>query len=297
MGPYAAGVTSAPPQPSALHHEHVEDEPWTKCTMRCGLIAKKIGIQPMWTRDGQVFISTLLHVSDNRVVRYLTPEQLNDQDSIRYRWKNNKKLQYGGLVVGADQDDPRKFTKEYSNLFANAGLLPMRRMARFIISPSTAPPLGTWLRATHFQIDDTIDVFGVSIERGFQGVMKRWGFHGMPATHGVTKSHRRPGCIGSGCAKARVWPGQKMPGHMGGDNCGARGLTIVRINTKYDVIYVRGQNIPGDIGSYVLLYDTVLPTKRRAEAPKLYSEEEREQLPEDLFHPNVHVMSEPTITF
>lgn len=48
-----------------------------------------------------------------------------------------------------------------------------------------------------------------SVSRGFQGVMKRWGFKGMPATHGVTKTHRRPGNIGSGGAKARVWPGQK----------------------------------------------------------------------------------------
>lgn len=51
--------------------------------------------------------------------------------------------------------------------------------------------------------------------RGFEGVMKRHGFKGMPATHGVTKTHRRPGNIGSGGTKARVWPGQKMPGHMG----------------------------------------------------------------------------------
>lgn len=47
------------------------------------------------------------------------------------------------------------------------------------------------------------------LDRGFQGVMKRWGFKGMPATHGVTKTHRRPGNIGAGGAKARVWPGQK----------------------------------------------------------------------------------------
>lgn len=54
-----------------------------------------------------------------------------------------------------------------------------------------------------------------SIDRGFQGVMKRWGFKGMPASHGVTKTHRRPGNIGAGGEKARVWPGTKMPGHMG----------------------------------------------------------------------------------
>jgi large subunit ribosomal protein L3 len=53
------------------------------------------------------------------------------------------------------------------------------------------------------------------VDRGFQGVMKRWGFHGMPASHGVTKTHRRPGNIGSGSHKARVLPGTKLPGHMG----------------------------------------------------------------------------------
>lgn len=53
------------------------------------------------------------------------------------------------------------------------------------------------------------------IDRGFQGVMKRWGFHGMPASHGQTKTHRRPGNIGAGNYKDRVMPGTKMPGHMG----------------------------------------------------------------------------------
>ena len=54
--------------------------------------------------------------------------------------------------------------------------------------------------------------------------MKRWGFAGMPATRGVTKSHRRPGHVGSGCDKSRVWPGQKMPGWVGGGYTWLRGL-------------------------------------------------------------------------
>lgn len=58
-------------------------------------------------------------------------------------------------------------------------------------------------------------IYYFSIDRGFQGVIKRWGFKGMPASHGVTKTHRRPGNIGAGGNKARVWPGTKMPGHMG----------------------------------------------------------------------------------
>lgn len=64
------------------------------------------------------------------------------------------------------------------------------------------------------------------IDRGYQGVMKRWGFKGMPASHGVTKSHRRGGTIGSGGEKARVIPGQKMPGHMGRERRILRGLKV-----------------------------------------------------------------------
>ena len=70
------------------------------------------------------------------------------------------------------------------------------------------------------------------MRRGFQGVMKRWGFAGMPAGHGVTKSHRRPGCIGSGRDKGRVWPGQKMPGHVGGN----KGRNVYPMKTQYDWI-------------------------------------------------------------
>ena len=87
-----------------------------------------------------------------------------------------------------------------------------------------------------------------SIRRGFQGVIKRWGFSGQPTgvKHGVTKSHRRPGCIGSGRDKSRVWPRQKMPGHMGGDRVWQCGLKILRINYDEDVLYIKGDAVPGE---------------------------------------------------
>ncbi len=73
--------------------------------------------------------------------------------------------------------------------------------------------------------------------------------------HGVTKSHRRPGCIGSGRKKSRVWPGQKMPGHVGGDFRRMLGLKIVRINYKHNVLYIKGQGIPGEPGEMVKVFD------------------------------------------
>ena len=92
--------------------------------------------------------------------------------------------------------------------------------------------------------------------------MKRWGFKGMGSdVRGVTKSHRRPGCIGSGRDKSRVWPGQKLPGHMGGNFRIFRGLEILRINYEENVIYLKGQAVPGENGEFVYLYDTKLKNK------------------------------------
>lgn len=107
------------------------------------------------------------------------------------------------------------------------------------------------------------------IDRGFQGVMKRWGFKGMPASHGVTKTHRRPGNVGSGGEKARIWPGQKMPGHMGNRYRINRGLKIWRINTKNNVMWVSGLSIPGETNSMVYIFDTALPLKRKIISPAL----------------------------
>lgn len=83
----------------------------------------------------------------------------------------------------------------------------------------------------------------------------------MPKAHGVTKSHRRPGCIGSGRDKSRVWPGQKLPGHVGNKVVRIVGLRVVRVNHKHNVIYVLGQSIPGENGEFVKLFDSKLCTK------------------------------------
>lgn len=86
----------------------------------------------------------------------------------------------------------------------------------------------------------------IRIDRGFQGVMKRWGFKGMPASHGVTKTHRRPGNIGSGGGKARVMPGTKMPGHMGNRWRIQKG---VQVRYKISLIH---EYIQGDIRKIVI---------------------------------------------
>lgn len=137
------------------------------------------------------------------------------------------------------------------------------------------------------------------IDRGFQGVMKRHGFSGMPASHGVTKTHRRGGNIGGGGEKGRVWPGTKMPGHMGNRYRVAKGLTVLRVNTKYNVLWVSGQAIPGETNSVVYVFDTKLPLRKATEPVPFptFLGPPRDDEPEDLFHTSVHSFTDPTIVY
>lgn len=127
--------------------------------------------------------------------------------------------------------------------------------------------------------------------------MKRHGFKGMPASHGVTKTHRRGGNIGGGGEKARVWPGTKMPGHMGNRFRILRGLEILRINTKHNVLFVIGQAIPGETNSIVTIYDTLLPRRKPAALKFPTHLSSDEALPENIYTEGIHAFSDPTIEF
>lgn len=127
--------------------------------------------------------------------------------------------------------------------------------------------------------------------------MKRWGFKGQPATHGQTKTHRRPGSLSSGRQKG-VWKGRKMPGYMGRQWRTIRGLKIWRINTELNVLWVSGYCIPGNVNDYVYIYDTVLPLrqpKTPLHFPTFTGDES--QLPEDIYDEEVHQFSDPTIFY
>lgn len=142
-------------------------------------------------------------------------------------------------------------------------------------------------------------LFRLRVDRGFQGVCKRWGFKGMPASHGVTKTHRRGGNIGSGGTKARVMPGTKMPGHMGNRWRVSRGLKIWRINTKYNVMWVTGSGIAGETNGMCYVFDTMLPRRRPSIRPPFptASAAEAAELPENVWDEELHDFRAPTIAF
>lgn len=281
---------------SLLKAEEQTNVEWTPQVRRTGLLARKIGQYPLWLKDGTRIRTTLLHIVDNHVIKYIPPEEYVPSHKPNVR--NAKK--FGCLLVGAESTDPSLLTKEYCGLFKDSGVMPKKNLARFLVTPDAAINPGTRLDVTHFRVGDTIDVRGKTVDHGFQGVVKRHGFKGMPASHGVTKTHRRPGNIGGGGEKGRVWPGTKLPGHMGNRYRIAKGLKIWRINTKYNVMWVQGSAIPGSTNGLVYIYDTVLPLRRPREngppVPTNFKSEE-EGLPENIWFEDVHNFKDPTITF
>ncbi|XP_065353618.1 large ribosomal subunit protein uL3m [Cloeon dipterum] len=294
------GVETLDLSRSLLKQEPVVSGEWSPGIRRTGLIARKIGVYPMWMKDGKKVATTLLQVVDNYVIKYIPPEEYQASRKAPRRYKNEGK--WGCLVVGAECCDPQKFTKEYCGLFKDSGVAPTKILSRFLVSPEAAIQPGTSLSPLHFKVGDHIDVFGRTKERGFQGVMKRWGFKGMPATHGVTKTHRRGGNIGQGGNKGRVFPGTKMPGWMGGRRRTLRGCQILRINTKFNVIFVKGQSVPGGQNSVVFLHDTLLPLKWRKTSPEAFPTyfphlQEGDSLPVDIYHESVHNFADPSIMY
>lgn len=99
-------------------------------TRRCGLIARKIGIMPMWMNDGKKIVTTMLQVDDNHVIRYYGPEEYNPAQMPNV--KNLKKM--GCVLVGAGSADPSSFTKEYCGLFKDSGVIPKRILGRFFVT-------------------------------------------------------------------------------------------------------------------------------------------------------------------
>ncbi|XP_076749434.1 mitochondrial ribosomal protein L3 [Xylocopa sonorina] len=271
---------------------------WTGRSKRVGLIGRKIGVYPMWLKNGKKVLTTLIQIVDNEVVKYIPPEEYK---SVVQKRPNQVKEKHGCIVLGAVNIDPQRLTKEYYAIFSAAGITPKQTLMRFIVSPNAALQPGTVLNAVHFKPGEFIDIRGKTVDRGFQGVMKRWGFKGMPASHGTTKTHRRPGNIGSGGGLARVRPGTKMPGHMGNRWRILRGVKILRINTKYNVIWVLAQNIPGETNTMCYLYDTILPLKksRSSHFPTYIPDENANasELPENLYADDVHPFSDSSIVF
>jgi len=272
---------------------------WAPKSQRCGLIGKKLGSYPLWLKDGRAILTTLLQICDNHVIKYVPYAEL-----VKNLPERNLRIRYvgkprGQLIVGADGADPRLFTKEYAAMFSAVGLLPKRKLTRFLVTDNAVLSPGTPLHATHFRPGDRLDIAGYTRDQGFQGVLVRHHFKGMPAQNGVTKSHRRPGYIGFG--GTRVMKGKKLPGHEGFEWRCLRGVEIMRVDSAHNCIWINGR-IMGAVGDYLNLYDSGLHHNRYRDPsdhppfPTHYPAEDPVEHV-DWHHPRLHNMRDESIEF
>ncbi|XP_038652493.1 39S ribosomal protein L3, mitochondrial [Scyliorhinus canicula] len=266
----------------------LKDEPWPRLpwepgTRRVGLVAVKLGMMPLWTKSGDKHAVTLLQVQDCHVVSCTSKEGYDGKKSA--------------LTVGGKNTSPFNKPESLMEKYRLAGIPPKQKITVFRVSENAIIKPGTPLYAAHFRPGQYVDVTAKTIGKGFQGVMKRWGFKGQPATHGQTKTHRRPGASGPGGDPARVFPGKKMPGKMGNIYRTSYGLKVWRVNTKENILYVHG-SVPGHKNCFVKVNDTALPThqedNKNPPFPTYFADGD-DELPDDLFDDAVFQFTAPSI--
>lgn len=166
---------------------------------------------------------------------------------------------YNAVQVGAGLRQPRNVSKAMLGHFARATVFPKSRITEFrTLHPPTVEdlPLGSILGADHFQVGQYVDIRSVSKGKGFAGVMKRYGFKGLRASHGVSISHRAAGSMGQSQDPGRVLPGKKMAGRMGGHRVTVQNVKVIEVDAVAGTVMVKGP-VPGPKNSWIMVQDAI----------------------------------------
>jgi large subunit ribosomal protein L3 len=159
---------------------------------------------------------------------------------------------YSAVQMAFGAIDPRKVTKPLTGHFAKAGVSPRRHVVELRTDDAADYTLGQEVTAETFASGQHVDVVGTSKGKGFAGVMKRHGFKGLGAGHGVQRKHRSPGSIGACATPARVFKGIRMAGRMGAVRTTTTNLTIHAVDAAQGLILIKGA-VPGPRGGLLLV--------------------------------------------
>src|SRR5213075_2616136 len=208
--------------------------------MRTGLIAQKLGMSRVFTDDGNHVAVTVLRIEQCQVVAQRTAERDG----------------YTAVQLGVGAAKVKNVTKPQRGHFAKAKVEPKARLVEFRVSDDALVDVGAEITVAHFVPGQRVDVTGTSIGKGFAGGMKRWNFHGLRATHGVSISHRSIGSTGGRQDPGKTFKKKKMPGHMGVDRITTLSLRVVQTDVARGLILVEGA-VPGSKGGWIAVRDAV----------------------------------------
>jgi len=205
-----------------------------------GLLGKKLGMTQAWDANNKMVPITVVEAGSNVITQI----------------KNAETDGYTAIQVAYGAIDPRKVNKPDAAHFEKAGVTPRRFLAEIRTLDADTYEVGQELGVEVFEVGQVIDVVGTSKGKGFAGHMKRHGFHGVGASHGAHRNHRKPGSIGATTTPGRVFKGTRMAGRMGQDRVTTLNLTIHGIDAEKGLLLIKGA-VPGSKGSLVFVRNAV----------------------------------------
>ena len=206
--------------------------------MAKGILGKKIGMTQIFTEAGALIPVTVIEVTPNVVLQKKTVETDG----------------YAAVQLGYADKKENLATKPEKGHAAKAQTAPKRFVKEIAGEEMLAFEVGQEVKGNIFTVGELVDVTGVSKGKGFQGVVKRWNYAIGPMAHG-SGYHRGTGSMGS-IQPARIKPGKKMPGRMGGETTTVQNLEFVKYDAENNVILIKG-NVPGAKNSYVVVENAV----------------------------------------
>jgi len=201
-----------------------------------GILGTKLGMTQVFDENNRVVPVTVVRAGPCVVT------QIRTQEADGY---TAVQLAFGAV-------DPRRVNKPETGHFAKAGTTPRRHLVELRTSDASEYQLGQEVTAEVFETGQVVDVVGTSKGKGTAGVMKRHGFHGLGASHGVQRKHRSPGSIGGCATPGRVFKGLKMAGRMGHERVTNQNLTVHRVDADSGLLLIKGA-VPGPKGGLVLV--------------------------------------------
>ena len=214
--------------------------------MSIGLIGTKIGMTREFMDSGQSVPVTVIKVEKGRVLDIITKD----------------KRGYNAVKVGFFKQKNSKINKQMKGYFAKKNTEPKKILKEFRTNNVDQFKEGNELGLEIFKDKKFLDVRSKTIGKGFAGVMKRWNFGGLRASHGVSVSHRSHGSTGQRQDPGKVFKGKKMAGHMGDKLRTMLNLEIIKSDVENNLIYLKG-SIPGSKNSKVFLRESVKNVKRK----------------------------------
>lgn len=203
---------------------------------KMGIIGRKLGMTRIFADDGTAVAVTVVKAGPCPVTQVKTVE--NDG--------------YNALQIAFEEVADKKVTKAMKGHFAKAGVAACREVRELRLAEAATVEAGQVLTAEMFAAGDKVKVTGTSIGKGYQGVMRRWNFHGMDDGHGDEKVHRSGGSIGNNTFPGHVFKGKKMAGQWGAERVTQQGLKIVEVRAEDNVILIKGA-VPGPKNGLVLV--------------------------------------------